>query len=94
MTENIKDDQIPKLSDDLLIRKEDFGFLVFNPKTDTVFQTNSVGAEIIHLCDGKVNIADISMIITEIFEVEKETAINDVKAFLFELIRLDLIEYV
>lgn len=94
MTEDLEDTQIPKLHEDVLLRKEDFGLLVFNPKTDTVLQTNLVGAEIISHCDGRRSISEISKLIADIFEIEEEVASKDVKTFFSELVELVPIEYV
>jgi hypothetical protein len=94
VTEFLKDDRVPKLHEDVLVRAEDLDFLVFNPKTDMVLQTNPVGAEIFRHCNGRRNISEISKSITDIFQIGEEIAHRDVKAFLLELAELNLIEYV
>jgi len=92
--EDLQDSRIPKLHEDVLLRAEDPGFLVFNPKTDMVLQTNPVGAEIFRQCDGKRTIWEIGKLITDIFGIEKEVAFRDAKAFFAELAEFELVEYV
>jgi len=94
VTEFLKDGRVPKLHEDVLLRAEDFGLLVFNPKTDMVLQTNPVGAEIFHQCDGKRTISEIGKLITDIFGIENEVAFRDAKAFFAELTEFELVEYV
>lgn len=94
VTEFLKDGRVPKLHEDVLLRAEDPGFLVFNPKTDMVLQTNLVGAEIFRQCDGKRTISKIGKLITDIFGIENEVAFRDAKAFFAELAEFELVEYV
>lgn len=94
MTEKLQDCRIPKLPEDILLRTEDVGFLVFNPKTDTVLQTNSVGAEIFRHCDGRRSVSEISKLIADIFEIEEQVAFRDIKTFFLELAEFNLVEYV
>jgi len=94
VTEYAEDRRVPKLSEGVLVRSEDFGCLVFNPKTDTVIQTNSVGAEIFRSSDGRHTISEISKLIADKFEVEDKVARKDTEVFLLKLVELDLIKYV
>jgi len=94
VTEKLEDSRIPKLHQDVLLRTEELGFLVFNPKTDTVLQTNSEGAEIFRHCNARQSVSEISKSIADIFEIEEQIAYKDVKAFLLELVEFNLAEYV
>jgi len=94
VTETLEDSRVPKLHEDVLLRSEDFGFVVFNPKTELVLQTNLVGAEILRQCDGKRTISDIGKLVTDIFGIENEVAFGDAKAFFVELAEFELVEYV
>lgn len=92
--EDLQDSRIPKFHEDVLVRSENFGFVIFNPKTDTVLQTNLTGAEIFRHCNGRRSISEISKSITDVFQTGEEIVHRDVKAFLLELVELNLIEYV
>jgi len=94
VTENKFNRQFPKLHDGAVIRKEEFGFIVFDPLTDTVFKINLVGTKILQYCNGARNVHNISKLIAEEFDTDQETAFNDVNDFISELAKLNLIKYV
>jgi hypothetical protein len=87
-------EKVPTLSYGTVLRREDFGFLLFDPRTSVVLRTNPVGAEIIQNCDGKKRTAEIGEVISDAFEVEAETALRDVNGFIRCLSDLGLVEYV
>jgi hypothetical protein len=92
--ENLQNRQFPKLRNDILLRREDFGLVVLDPKSDTVFQTNLVGAEILLHCNELRSLPEISRLIADTFEIEEEIACEDVKNFFLKLAEFNLIEYV
>lgn len=94
MIKEPKEDRIPKLRGGVIIRQEDFGLLIFDPKTDTIFETNHIGAEMLQNCDGKRGLSELSKLIADMFETELQVVSSDVKSFLTELVNIGLIEYV
>jgi len=51
---------VPRLAKAVRIRKESFGYLVFDPSTMNVYELNEYGKQVLDVCDGKSALEDIA----------------------------------
>lgn len=65
--------------------------VILDLESGVYYSLNEVGSAIWSLCDGSKSIKDISTLICEEFEVEKETAEKDVLELLNDLVREGLV---
>ncbi len=68
------------------------GAIVVDYETSKFFETNEIGALILKKLKKETNIEVIAGTIFEEYEIDKETAINDVKEFVAKLEQFGLIE--
>ncbi len=59
--------------------------LVYDPVVDRTHRLNASATRIWELCDGTRSLEDIARVLTEQFEVEFETALQDARAVLEQL---------
>ena len=69
----------------VLWRELDGEAILLNPKEGCSYNLNNVGTMIWKLLDGKHSIDDIAKTICELYEVEHEQALQDVRQLLNEL---------
>lgn len=82
-----------KLKESVKIRKEKNKYILFDLETETLFQTNKIGYEIIKLLNGKNQKEDIQRILISRFKnVSPEKIKKDVEMFLKELEKRNLLE--
>ncbi len=75
----------PKRMDHLIQHDMDEEVLVYDPVVDRTHRLNSSATLIWELCDGTRSLEDIARVLTEQFEVEFETALQDARAVLDQL---------
>lgn len=72
------------------MRKENFGILVFNPKTFSVITINESGRKLLKLCDGSRSLDEILLSIRP----KAKNILNAVESFLMTLISAGIIREV
>ena len=75
----------PRKMDHLIQHDMDDEMLVYDPVVDRTHRLNVSASRIWELCDGTRSIEDIARVLTEQFEVEFETALQDARAVLQQL---------
>jgi len=70
--------KVPKIANNIVIRKEYFGGLIFNKDTMSVYEINKRTLNLIKFIDGKKSFGDIIPVCSRILN----TDINEVKTFL------------
>ncbi len=75
----------PRKMDHLIQHDMDDEVLVYDPVVDRTHRLNSSASLIWELCDGTRSLEDIARVLTEQFEVEFETALQDARAVLEQL---------
>ena len=75
----------PRKMDHLIQHDMDDEVLVYDPVVDRTHRLNSSATLIWELCDGTRSLEDIARALTEQFEVEFETALQDARAVLEQL---------
>ena len=75
----------PKKMDHLIQHDMDEEVLVYDPIVDRTHRLNVSASRIWELCDGKRSLEDIAWALTEHFEVEFETALQDARIVLEQL---------
>jgi len=81
----------PKRLDDIILTRADEESILYDPMKGQIHIFNETGAEIWELCDGELSLDDIAGAISKRFEVDIETARQDVKEFIGELKGLGLL---
>jgi len=79
---------------DIVFREEDDGAFLFDPKSDTVYCLNRVGALVYKLCDGRNTLEGICRFLTEEYDVNvgPETLKKDIAAFIGRLVDLNFMK--
>ena len=75
----------PTKMDHLIQHDLDDEVLVYDPVVDRTHRLNVSATRIWELCDGTRSLEDIARVLTEQFEVEFETALQDARAVLEQL---------
>ena len=75
----------PRKMDHLIQHDMDEEVLVYDPVVDRTHRLNVSAARIWELCDGTRSLEDIARVLTEQFEVEFETVLQDARAVLEQL---------
>ena len=75
----------PRKLDHLIQHDMDDEVLVYDPVVDRTHRLNVSATRIWELCDGTRSLEDIARVLTEQFEVEFETALQDARAVLEQL---------
>ncbi len=75
----------PRKMDHLIQHDMDEEVLVYDPVVDRTHRLNLTATLIWGLCDGTRSLEDIARVLTEQFEVEFETALQDARSVLEQL---------
>ncbi|MCZ6651504.1 MAG: PqqD family protein [Planctomycetota bacterium] len=75
----------PRKMDHLIQHGMDDEVLVYDPVVDRTHRLNVSAALIWELCDGTRSLEDIARVLTEQFEVEFDTALQDARTVLEQL---------
>lgn len=82
---NLHKDSYPEKSDDTAFRVVNDEAVIMHLVTGVYYSINEVGARIWDLCDGWYSIKDIALVISQEFDIEEETARQDVVELLKDL---------
>ena len=74
------------LADGVLIEQIEGEAIVLNPNDDTYFSVNDVGAVLLSGIDDKLDLAAMTIRLTEQFDVDAATAAADLEAFIGSLL--------
>jgi hypothetical protein len=85
------DDLIIKRKD-LIIRLIDDRAVLLNPEYCHPFRLNAVGTKIWELIDSCQKVKDLVDAVTELYEANREEVVQDIKNFLSELLKSELIK--
>jgi len=81
----LSDDALPRKRDDLTLTELDGELVILDEVNNKVHQLNPSGTLIFKSCDGKTQVAQMQDLLMEHFDVDKETASNDVSTLLSTL---------
>jgi hypothetical protein len=84
---------IPKFRDDITLQPVGDEALVLDLRNDTIHQFNATASWIIALLDGRSSSTQIATLLTDVFDIDHATAVNDVNALIDQLGRAQLIEF-
>ena len=76
---------------DVSWREEDFGFVLYDRRTDALYEGNRVGREILHRLDEGIPIDAICTALSARYVIPPDKATSDVTAFLRFLVLEDLV---
>ena len=82
----------PKQRSDVRVRVVDGETIVFDRRRGLIHQLNPTARYIWECCDGHVTVTDIAQQLAEAFEVDLQTAADDVAALVAQLHALELLE--
>ena len=77
---------------DLIIRSIDNRAVLLNPEHPHPFRLNPVGTKIWELIDSYQRVKDLVDAVTELYNVDKKEVFHDIKDFLSELSKKELIK--
>jgi hypothetical protein len=84
----------PKVKDNIIIRKEYFGALVYDPLQDSVNQVNEMGLFILINCNGTNSIKDIINLIKKHYkEIPFNKIKEDVINFIEKMKKIEIINF-
>jgi hypothetical protein len=78
--------------EELSWRKEDYGFVLYDRRTDGLYEGNHIGSEILKQFDDGTSIDEICAGLHACYAIPLEQAASDVGDFVQFLIREDLVE--
>ena len=93
MEESLKNIERLSRNTDCIFREEEDGAFLFDPESGNLKFINSMGVNIYQLCDGKMTVGDITLLVSENYkDISGKKIEDDVKIFLQELVKMEFLK--
>lgn len=88
----MKESDVYRLCNNIKIREEKFGGLVYDRRTDEIRWVNQTAFEILRLINGKNKLTDVFNVLTEKYNIDSKRLKTEMLALINELIGDKIIE--
>ncbi len=87
----IENTYIPSMRTDVVLQDVDGESLILDTSEESIHQLNDTATFILHQCDGKNNVSDITSLVVEHYDISEANARDDVSGVIKQFMGLNLL---